>query len=226
MPDGAYSLSDLCDLADVTPRTVRYYIAQGLLRSPGTSGPGARYDDGHLARLRLVRRLQREHLPLAEIRARLASLTDEEAIAQSDGPAERPADSALDYVRGVLGAGALRKPATGRPSAFASAPPAPPAPPVLPAQPAMHRRLEMSSPAGPASRTQEGVLVYSDAAAVPPARTPPAPEPPVGERSHWERYALAPDVELHVRRPLTRSQNRAVARLVEAARQLLEEDQP
>ena len=85
-----YSLADLCGLADVTPRTVRYYIAQGLLRSPGTTGPGARYDDGHLARLRLIRRLQREHLPLAEIRARLAALTDDEAIAQAEGPAEPP----------------------------------------------------------------------------------------------------------------------------------------
>jgi hypothetical protein len=55
---------------------------------------------------------------------------------------------------------------------------------------------------------------------------PAAPEPPAPDRSHWERYTLAPDVELHVRRPLTRSQNRAVARLVEIARQLLEEDQP
>ena len=53
------------------------------------------------------------------------------------------------------------------------------------------------------------------------ARAVPSPSAP-----SWERYVLAPDVELHVRRPLTRSQNRAVARLLEAARQLLEEDQP
>ena len=100
MHDSAYTLSELCDLADVTPRTVRYYIAQGLLRSPGASGPGARYDDGHLARLRLIRRLQREHLPLADIRARLAALTDDEVIAEAEVSA--PADSALDYVRSVL----------------------------------------------------------------------------------------------------------------------------
>ena len=54
----------------------------------------------------------------------------------------------------------------------------------------------------------------------------PSSELPVAERSQWERFVLAPDVELHVRRPLTRSQNRGVARLLEAARQLLEEDQP
>jgi hypothetical protein len=52
------------------------------------------------------------------------------------------------------------------------------------------------------------------------SRTPPP------ERSHWERISLSPDVELHVRRPLSRSQNRAVARLLDEARRLLEEDQP
>jgi DNA-binding transcriptional MerR regulator len=191
MPDAAYSLPDLCGLADVTPRTVRYYIAQGLLRSPGTSGSGARYDDGHLARLRLIRRLQREHLPLAEIRARLAALTDGDAIAQAEGPAELPADSALDYIRGVLGGGVLR----ASPGTMQKA--APPAGAVM--------------------------------SLAPPAMDVAAPEveaPAASDRSHWERYTLAPDVELHVRRPLTRSQNRAVARLVETAHQLLEEDQP
>jgi DNA-binding transcriptional MerR regulator len=215
MPDGTYSLADLCDLADVTPRTVRYYIAQGLLRSPGTTGPGARYDDGHLARLRLIRRLQREHLPLAEIRARLAALTDDEAIARAEGPAEPPVDSALDYVRGVLGAGALR--ASSRVAARRAVEPASARVLVsegIPAPAAFPRAAELpqSAPAAPAA----------PAAAAPAAgQAPSAPD-----RSHWERYTLAPDVELHVRRPLTRSQNRAVASLVEAARRLLEEDQP
>jgi hypothetical protein len=43
-------------------------------------------------------------------------------------------------------------------------------------------------------------------------------------RSQWERVALDPDVELHVRRPLSRHQNRAVERLVAFGRHVLEED--
>jgi DNA-binding transcriptional MerR regulator len=217
MPDGIYSLSDLCDLADVTPRTVRYYISQGLLRSPGTSGPGARYDDGHLARLRLIRRLQREHLPLAEIRSRLAAISDEEAIVQSEGPTGPPADSALDYVREVLGAGSLGTPAAGTTHAAARPPTGPAARPVapFPERPGPIAR-EMAPPSPRRS------LSRADLAAPEPSIA----EPAVAERSQWERFVLAPDVELHVRRPLTRTQNRAVARLLEAARRLLEEDQP
>jgi DNA-binding transcriptional MerR regulator len=200
MPDGTYSLADLSGLADVTPRTVRYYIAQGLLRSPGTTGPGARYDDGHLARLRLIRRLQREHLPLAEIRARLASLTDDEAIAEAEGPAEPPAESALDYVRGVLEGGAFRM--SPGPDWLAASPP-----------PASPRHLSRTLSSSLREQVEPGPPLDAEAPAAP-------------DRSHWERYTLAPDVELHVRRPLTRSQNRAVTRLVETARQLLEENQP
>src|SRR5688572_7633834 len=98
-PLARYSLMELADLAGVTPRTVRYYQTQGLLASPGAFGPGAKYDDRHLDRLRVIRRLQREHLPLAEIRQRLAHL-DEQTIATLAEPAgdePQPTDSALDY---------------------------------------------------------------------------------------------------------------------------------
>ncbi len=49
---------------------------------------------------------------------------------------------------------------------------------------------------------------------------------PLPDRSQWDRVSLTPDVELHVRRPLTRSQNKRVERLIAIARELLEEDQP
>ena len=105
MPDDdRYSLTELADLAGVTPRTVRYYLAQGLLPAVGQSGPGSKYDPSHLMRLRLIRRLQAEHLPLAEIRRRLDDLTESDIRElAADDDAAPPADSALDYLRTVLG---------------------------------------------------------------------------------------------------------------------------
>jgi hypothetical protein len=38
--------------------------------------------------------------------------------------------------------------------------------------------------------------------------------------------SLTPDIELHVRRPLARSQNKIVEKLLDYARRLLEEDTP
>jgi len=206
-PDTEYSLQELADLAGATPRTIRYYIAQGLLASPGRVGPGTTYTEGHLNRLRLIRRLQREHLPLAEIRSRLAALDDATVAALAEAPAaEPPAGSAIDYIRGVLGgdsptAGTLWNQAVGGSSPVSPVGPSTsPAPGISPAQ-----DLPWSAPAGP---------------------SPTYPATPTPDRSQWDRIKLAPDVELHVRRPLARRQNKQVERLITIARELFEEDQP
>jgi DNA-binding transcriptional MerR regulator len=44
------------------------------------------------------------------------------------------------------------------------------------------------------------------------------------DRAQWERISLDPDIEIHIRRPLSRLQNKRVERLISIARQLLEED--
>lgn len=134
-----YDIAELARLSGLSVRTIRYYIQQRLLHASGGRGPGARYDASHLARLMLIRRLQAEHLPLAEIRRRLES--------------------------GVV-----------QPRRASSA----------------HARPPVAGAASEAA-----------------------------DRSHWERIALAPDVELHVRRPLSRVDGRAVERLVEEARRIL-----
>jgi DNA-binding transcriptional MerR regulator len=209
--DATYTLQELCDAAGVTVRTVRYYVSQGLLRSPSGAGPLSRYDGGHLARLRLIRRLQRDHLPLAEIRRRLAALSDQEAIDLLEQPTPEPSGSALDYIRSALSSRGVSPAATSPAPAPAMAPPPrlvlgspamAPAPPPPPA-PA----------AGPARAAEERA----------PYRTDPSDGP---DRSTWERIALDPDIELHVRRPLSRPQSRAVDRLVQAARRILKEDLP
>jgi DNA-binding transcriptional MerR regulator len=207
-----YSLTELADLAGVTPRTVRYYLAQGLLPAVGPSGPGSKYDDGHLARLRLIRRLQAEHLPLAEIRRRLDDLGDDEIreLAGSGEP-EPPSDSALDYLRTVLGSPTAR-PALARPRADVTLPP--------PLRRSMTMGLAEAAVPAPTPATSPPPALASQAT---PA-TPDAPPARAIERSQWDRIALAPDIELHIRRPLVRAQQKQVDRLVTIARELLEED--
>jgi DNA-binding transcriptional MerR regulator len=205
-----WTLTELADLAGVTPRTIRYYIAQGLLPSPGQPGPGAKYGETDLARLRVIRRLQTEHLPLAEIRSRLAGLDDAAVIglsqAHAEGRTRRVAESAVDYIRAVLAGD--RSPGEDQPAAAGPA-----------------SRIWIAAGHAPALRMADGPP--PPATAETSAATPPVPRPsPGGERSQWERVVLAPDVELHLRRPLGRLQNRRVDRLIAIARELLEGDQP
>ena len=195
--DARYTLTELADLAGVTPRTVRYYLAQGLLPGVGVAGPGAKYDDTHLARLRLIRRLQADHRPLAEIRRQLETVDDETVLALEDA-VEPPSDSALEYLRRVAGATAP--------------PPAPAA-----AAPTLPRRSVGESPALPYLRRPSGPPTM-------PARELPSEVAPRPRRSQWERIVLGPDVELHIRRPLTRSTAKRVDRLIEIAHDLLEEE--
>jgi DNA-binding transcriptional MerR regulator len=193
-----FDLQELCDLAGVTPRTVRYYIQQGLLPSPGTRGPGARYEMEHLERLQLIRRLQKEHLPLSEIRHRLESI-DADGVRLALNEPEPRRSSALDYVRSVLARqdepGPAPPPTAGRPMRASAA--MPQIVSMMVAEPSM---------APESMRTAESIS-----------------QPPV-TRSQWERIALAPDVELHVRRPLSRGQNKLVERLTEVARRFFEEE--
>jgi DNA-binding transcriptional MerR regulator len=176
-----YTLNDLARLAGTSQRTVRYYISSGLLPPPAGAGPAARYSELHLDRLRLIKRLQSGHLPLAEIRRRLEALPEDQIAAAADALEPSIADSALDYVSSLL------------------------------------------------HRSEPSFAIPVPAKSLAP---PPVPEPPGSastassepERAHWERISLDPDIEIHIRRPLSRLQNKRVERLISIARQLLEED--
>jgi DNA-binding transcriptional MerR regulator len=268
------SLTELARRADVTPRTVRYYIAQGLIPAPA-AGPGQHYGQGQLQRIALIKRLQREHLPLAEIRGRLSALDDASvalALAEAEaGDEESDAAQALDaatspgreraltYIRRVLDEGATRRagptrqvmaPSSGHlsveppsPSASIPAPLASSAPPAssgttgptashladVPAPPG-RSLLRRMSPTPPSARYEPSVpdeYPLRDDPHRPSPMQPPAlpfpgvgPRPMPGERSTWERIPLAPDLELHVRRPLDRETNRRLDRLLAFAREL------
>ena len=49
-------------------------------------------------------------------------------------------------------------------------------------------------------------------------------EPPAESRSHWERIRLTADIELHVRRPLSKPDNRRLEELLRHFRQLFTEE--
>ena len=79
--DERYGVAELADAADVSVRTVRYYIAEGLLPPPVTAGARSYYTREHLDRLRVIGRMKDAYLPLREIRKQLAAM-DEAAIRQ------------------------------------------------------------------------------------------------------------------------------------------------
>lgn len=237
-----YSLADLARLADVTPRTVRYYVAQGLLPSPDAAGPATRYSEGHLARLRLIRRLQRDHLPLAEIRERLEQMSDAEVVAAlamtTSTPQARTAlDAAgtVDYIRNLMEQARIEptvhRAAVSQPAAM---PPAPAAGP--PEQPTSARRafaLRGKDAPAPAPAVRSASMpapmerleaLHEDISGADVARSPDDRSPSRPARSTWERVVVTPDIEIHVRRPLRPLDNKRADTLERYARELFQDE--
>jgi DNA-binding transcriptional MerR regulator len=73
-----YTLSDLERETGVNARTIRYYIAEGLLQPAYGRGPSATYDADHLLRLQVIQRLKDERLSLRDIKERLSHMTPED----------------------------------------------------------------------------------------------------------------------------------------------------
>lgn len=218
MPTDISSLTDLAAAADVTPRTVRYYISQGLLPGPVGQGSAARYTPEHLHRLRAIRRLADAGLSLARIRDHLSRMGEEqvERLAQAadvdqTAPTETPGAPALAYIRGMLGS---------------------PVPPAPESRPFLARAANADRAANqPQARYEPNGPDEFPPPGAPPVRLP-APQPlmlpqsspwaePGADRSTWERIALTPDIELHVRRPLDRRTNRLLEQLLDTARRFL-----
>jgi len=66
------TLAELAAESGVPARTVRFYIARGLVDGPEIAGRGATYGRQHLERLREIRDLQQRGLTLAEISGELS----------------------------------------------------------------------------------------------------------------------------------------------------------
>jgi DNA-binding transcriptional MerR regulator len=193
-PGPVLDLAELCHQAGVTPRTVRYYIQQGLLPQPGVGREARKYGAPYLNRLRLIRQLQREHLPLAEIRQRLAGLSEEAVAAQAAAECQYPsvnaAPTAREYLDKLLGPRSAGRPGEPRDEAGRSQP-------------------------------NTTAAAYETSAVAERQGVAGASETWPRSREQWERLRLHEDVELHIRRPATRDMNRRLDRLLEVARRIL-----
>ncbi len=190
MPEDEHTLTieELAERAETSVRTIRFYIAEGLLPGPGARGKAASYSGDHLLRLRLIRRLAEQRVPLAEQRAMLARLSPEEAQALLDEEEERAmqreqaaqAPSPKEYLATLLQqARAARQPPASQVKAV----------PASPASSAPHARLYQR-----------------------PVNTLPSQPADV-----WQRWELAPGVELHVKVDVADQQRRLIERLLWAA---------
>jgi DNA-binding transcriptional MerR regulator len=191
------TIQELADRAEVTTRTIRYYVEQGVLPPPERGRP-AEYTEEHLERLALIKRLKEQYLPLEEIRDTIQRLTIDEVeqlVEQYSPPTrevvqQQKLESAAEYIAGVLGRGAVRE------------------------------QLKQSSIAG--RPPSEGATAEYAPTYIPsPAAVQGEQAPAGGQASTWERIDLGEGIELHYPARADARTRDKVARLIEAARRIL-----
>jgi len=231
-----YTISQLAELAGVTPRTIRYYTAEGLLPRADTRGQYALYGPEHLLRLQLIARLKDAYLPLGEIKARIEHLDIDrirELLEEDRMDRDSAPTNAADYLSQVLARQlppANYKQIAERDERYAlSTRPAftvqqrvgedEPAPPPAPAAPSYGFATPAMPPA-PEPVQQPGLLHKL----IPQRRAraegePPAAAPQLGAVPHesWQRIPLAPGVELHVRQPIAAKLQERIQALIALA---------
>lgn len=215
---GEFGLSELTEAAGVSVRTVRYYIAEGLLPPPVGGGARSAYTTGHLDRLRLINRLKAAYLPLKEIRRQLAGLDDvavrravDELTAQA--PEEQSAMSEEGPVSGDMTTTAAAEPMGMLDSAAAY----------------VANVLRAQTASGPDARSSVITRGSSTSLGRPGSlhpRRPPtirATEPPPDtESGTWRRIPLGEDAELLVREDAYHRKRDRVEWLVRWARKVFD----
>jgi DNA-binding transcriptional MerR regulator len=235
--DGRFGLTELTRAAGVSVRTVRYYIAEGLLPPPVGGGPASHYTAAHLDRLRLIARLKASYLPLKEIRRRLAGLDDaavRRLLATDQSAAERsaPEDDAAAYLDRLLGtrpAPAALPAAAPRREAWGLGEAAPPAAGAPPATGSSFLVAAADDPAAPPptgfppSVPMLGRAYPAAFPAVPepePEATEAATDAPASHPDAWRRVPLGEDAELLIREGTYRRRRDRVEWLIAWARKV------
>ena len=241
-----YTIGQLAEHAGVTPRTIRYYTAEGLLPRPDARGHYALYGEQHLLRLQLIAHLKETYLPLSEIKARIENLDAEQMHALLDEQRESvtSAISAAEYLAQVRIRQQVSQPTrrmAERPESYATAetptlslrPPAAPAPSApAPAAPAYGFAAAIAAPAAP-ERIEEAATALPQQAGLlrrllPQRRARADADGPKEESlqgdQRWRRIDLAPGVELHIRESVVPAQHELIDRLIALARSLFKAD--
>lgn len=187
------TIEELAERVGIPVRTIRFYIAEGLLPGPGTRGKAASYGEEQLLRLRLIRRLSEQRVPLVEMRDMLSRLLPDEVRALLETEDQQAAvveqaraqaaqvPSPKEYVAALLNR--VRPSPSGEKVGSASGPL-----PSLPSQPVPQHKPSLPY-------TKQSTSASAEV---------------------WNRWELAPGVELHVKADTQNIHRVLIERLLKA----------
>lgn len=198
MKPSEYWISELAELADVSPRTIRYYVQEGILPQPEIRGKYAVFTDEDRNRLKLIKRLKEAYLPLNRIRELLEALDDRMIVALLAEFDQDPV-SALSSLQALP---------------VFNPPPVQSAPALSPEESAVREEnaLDYIYRVRDQHQLREAEPSLLKCVSAPSAEsTAPATE-------EWQHLTLAPGLELHVRQPVPSSLQPLIDRILHLAK--------
>lgn len=206
-PPEEFRIAELAQRTGLTPRTIRYYVAEDLLPPPTGAGPYRMYGPDHLLCLEAIKRFKEQYLPLTEIRSRLAGASRSELEAVVNGTADESERSALDYLATIRPSGPPIFPSPGLAASASTGFVASLGGAGMPVQSPRRGSAEIvHSSSQPRSGLSEDVLNSR--------------QEDLGQ-TVWNRVILAPGVELNYQLTGDRARDTAVLRLIRNARHIL-----
>ncbi len=190
-----YLIKELAEKTNVTVRTIRYYIQEGLLPAPKVKGRYSIYDEDYINRITLIKLLKSVHLPLVEIKKQIETLNNKEVkefiekiesnlVPSSKNEPENNLhttelrESAVDYIEKLLSL---------HPRSFYDV------------QNVNYTRKQKSVPSQNVSPNQPSQNV---------------------EQSTWQRYQIVDGIELHVEDRVNKVEKDNISKLLDYAKYL------
>jgi DNA-binding transcriptional MerR regulator len=233
MEPKVFNLEDLANAVGMTPRTIRSYIQQGLLRGPDAMGRNAHYSAYHFKRLEVIKTLKNDYgMGMREIRRlvtmagpdedlRIESLMDDltkpdfrpRSTHESSAPA---VGSALDFIRNRQ---ALSRPSEETAEGVHKMSIMPSLMPKSASSglPMSSANLPMSSAKlgreRPSSRLEELLEKFKNLSTGNPKRKTRGED--------WIRLQITPDIEFHIRGQLSPQQLACFEQLADIMRHTL-----
>lgn len=196
MVESKYWISELAALTNVSPRTIRYYVQEGLLPQPMIRGKYAEFTEDYVHRLQLIKVLKDAYLPLNRIRELLNALKDDQVVPLLE-------EFEKDPVAALAGLQAL---------------------PMF--NQAQSTPLVLNSPARESAlmyiqnlRSSGKERAINENASRRTARYINTPPPTAPDAVEWQRIRLAHGLELHVRQPIYPWMQALVKQIIELVQQ-------
>jgi len=226
--ESQYLIHEVAEQAGVSTRTIRYYIAEGLLPAPASRGRYAYYDPVYIDLIRLIKKLKEAFLPLKEIRMLVQNITPERiqellrstaelrriqienGFVESAAEDDQDSSTASGYINQLIRRDLTKGVMESHEAAYIQAPPDSLGSERLEKPAFLRKQIERDDV------VRKEMLIENESRISPVVQSEAAPRP----RSNWHPYNIMEGVELNLRDDVKQKAGGKITDIILAIKQM------